>query len=97
MFFLMIRGPPKSTRTDTLFPSTTLFRAARLEEAQALQAHLRAVDRDLRIPRALELAHLAAHDLVGGARVALEHDATHVDARARHHLDRKSTSLNSSH
>src|SRR3546814_4069052 len=23
----MIRGPPKSTRTDTLFPSTTLFRS----------------------------------------------------------------------
>src|SRR3546814_9813962 len=26
-FFLMIRRPPRSTRTDTLFPSTTLFRA----------------------------------------------------------------------
>src|SRR3546814_13234276 len=26
-FFLMIRGPPRSTRTDTLFPYTTLFRA----------------------------------------------------------------------
>src|SRR3546814_18679584 len=26
-FFLMIRRPPISTRTDTLFPYTTLFRA----------------------------------------------------------------------
>src|SRR3546814_1560983 len=26
-FFLMIRRPPRSTRTDTLFPYTTLFRA----------------------------------------------------------------------
>src|SRR3546814_17925740 len=26
-FFLMIRRPPKSTRTDTLFPYTTLFRS----------------------------------------------------------------------
>src|SRR3546814_10100607 len=26
-FFLMIRGPPKYTRTDTLFPYTTLFRS----------------------------------------------------------------------
>src|SRR3546814_1389139 len=25
--FLMIRRPPRSTRTDTLFPSTTLFRS----------------------------------------------------------------------
>src|SRR3546814_13973602 len=27
-FFLMIRRPPRSTRTDTLFPYTTLFRAS---------------------------------------------------------------------
>src|SRR3546814_20642193 len=26
-FYLMIRRPPRSTRTDTLFPSTTLFRS----------------------------------------------------------------------
>src|SRR3546814_16991512 len=26
-FFLMIRRPPRSTRTDTLFPYTTLFRS----------------------------------------------------------------------
>src|SRR3546814_16768799 len=28
-FFLMIRRPPRSTRTDTLFPYTTLFRSTR--------------------------------------------------------------------
>src|SRR3546814_16689391 len=28
-FFLMIRRPPRSTRTDTLFPYTTLFRSLR--------------------------------------------------------------------
>src|SRR3546814_18841961 len=27
VFFLMIRRPPRSTRTDTLFPYTTLFRS----------------------------------------------------------------------
>src|SRR3546814_10336684 len=27
----MIRRPPRSTRTDTLFPYTTLFRSARVE------------------------------------------------------------------
>src|SRR3546814_14159787 len=26
-FFLMIRRPPRATRTDTLFPYTTLFRS----------------------------------------------------------------------
>src|SRR3546814_14992778 len=34
LFFLMLRRPPRSTRTDTLFPYTTLFRSLRgaLEE-----------------------------------------------------------------
>src|SRR3546814_19353921 len=30
VFFLMIRRPPRSTRTDTLFPYTTLFRSSTL-------------------------------------------------------------------
>src|SRR3546814_5848543 len=32
MFFLVILRPPRSTRTDTLFPYTTLFRSIRAEE-----------------------------------------------------------------
>src|SRR3546814_10970025 len=41
-FFLMIRRPPRSTRTDTLFPYTTLFRsgfAGQFLFGQPLQAH----------------------------------------------------------
>src|SRR3546814_14612120 len=34
-FFLMIRRPPRSTRTDTLFPYTTLFRSRARFEAPA--------------------------------------------------------------
>src|SRR3546814_18129690 len=30
-FFLMKRRPPRSTRTDTLFPYTTLFRSVKFE------------------------------------------------------------------
>src|SRR3546814_9981851 len=30
-FFLMIRRPPRSTRTDTLLPYTTLFRSFRIK------------------------------------------------------------------
>src|SRR3546814_2244087 len=45
MLFLMLRRPPRSTRTDTLFPYTTLFRSAaagraasslRLEDGRSL-------------------------------------------------------------
>src|SRR3546814_18200181 len=42
-FFLMIRRPPRSTRTDTLFPYTTLFRSDNLRicALQSLQLCLR--------------------------------------------------------
>src|SRR3546814_19094553 len=35
-FFLMIRRPPRSTRTDTLFPYTTLFRSSSRAHARFL-------------------------------------------------------------
>src|SRR3546814_9890378 len=38
-FFLMIRRPPRSTRTDTLFPYTTLFRSWELVVKQAADKH----------------------------------------------------------
>src|SRR3546814_10608590 len=37
-FFLMIRRPPRSTRTDTLFPYTTLFRSQPRSEVRGHQA-----------------------------------------------------------
>src|SRR3546814_13243873 len=41
-FFLMIRRPPRSTRTDTLFPYTTLFRSAEIGDlADRLHHHAR--------------------------------------------------------
>src|SRR3546814_78519 len=35
LFFLMIRRPPRSTRTDTLFPYTTLFLSRSLVDLDA--------------------------------------------------------------
>src|SRR3546814_4786178 len=37
----MIRRPPRSTRTDTLFPYTTLFRSEAHTGSQRLQKHAR--------------------------------------------------------
>src|SRR3546814_3417021 len=37
--FLMIRLPPRSTRTDTLFPYTTLFRSAQQQGAAGRRRH----------------------------------------------------------
>src|SRR3546814_14761441 len=43
----MIRRPPRSTRTDTLFPYTTLFRSAGIAVVPARQDHLRRVIDDV--------------------------------------------------
>src|SRR3546814_4396384 len=40
LFFLMIRRPPRSTRTDTLFPYTTLFRSIRSKPASKMKLGL---------------------------------------------------------
>src|SRR3546814_7086585 len=39
-YFLMIPRPPRSTRTDTLFPYTTLFRSARLDYSLELDVEV---------------------------------------------------------
>src|SRR3546814_2594765 len=42
-FFLMIRRPPRSTRTDTLFPYTTLFRSAIIQHRNRYTTSVRGV------------------------------------------------------
>src|SRR3546814_7865656 len=49
--FLMIRRPPRSTRTDTLFPYTTLFRSGHAD---------RLAERGIARQRDLQLAMLVA-------------------------------------
>src|SRR3546814_14333476 len=43
-FFLMIRRPPRSTRTDTLLPYTTLFRSIRVSKVDDRLLRIRKVD-----------------------------------------------------
>src|SRR3546814_17607554 len=101
VFFFKRRLPPYSTRTDTLFPYTTLFRAQRVEEGD-IMAKLDPVDADAE--RALAASQLAAaRSQIGGVQAQL-HEAE-VDAKRLATLvgqrlvskDRKSTRLNSSH
>src|SRR3546814_12672422 len=59
----MIRRPPGSTRTDTLFPYTTLFRAARDETLpMTLSAAM-----DVRDGAVLDLVVRDVRDLVGAS------------------------------
>src|SRR3546814_13643173 len=82
IYFLMIRRPPRSTRTDTLFPYTTLFRSRFLIELERLNP----VDRAATGPRDSEAIIL----IVDAPGVAMDSVATQIG-------DRKSTRLNSSH
>src|SRR3546814_9724641 len=47
----MIRRPPRSTRTDTLFPYTTLFRSHRIQRRHRLVRALAALGRTTAGPR----------------------------------------------
>src|SRR3546814_11832453 len=84
--FLMIRRPPRSTRTDTLFPYTTLFRSMG--------------DSDWR-PRYTNRCFADEIDLPPAEWArdydSLDHERD-IECRARStSRDRKSTRLNSSH
>src|SRR3546814_6516578 len=105
-----MRRPPRSTRTDTLFPYTTLFRSRDVEvhAARSLEPDLQ--DRDAGLPLCLvhpweEMAAANRYDNYVSQSVA-EHFAVITvckidDLEASRDLlfsaDRKSTRLNSSH
>src|SRR3546814_13943042 len=96
-YFLMIRRPPRSTRTDTLFPYTTLFRSVEAGVAALPQG-----DPRLRLRAAMRLgavvrrgAGLRQPDGRQGGRDLSDHAGGRDALRRRR--DRKSTRLNSSH
>src|SRR3546814_17584275 len=106
--FLMIRRPPRSTRTDTLFPYTTLFRSVRIGLPQ--RARLFQFGDEGATGMDLPQADIAQQPAAGTAQrgerageVRLQHQkaetAGHggVGRLAIIHADRKSTRLNSSH
>src|SRR3546814_11863737 len=97
----MIRGPPRATRTDTLFPYTTLFRSGIIDRFEAGQQlmELRAdidteLDRQPGDPPGDEIARCAL-PLPDAVEFQLGDDL--AGKQPVHHQDRKSTRLNSSH
>src|SRR3546814_3607620 len=91
-YFLMIRRPPRSTRTDTLLPYTTLFRSdaaagvARLDDVVEITARCRHEGVGELLPVLLG----ARLDLRGVAQVAAEDD---LDRALRsHHRSEEHTS-----
>src|SRR3546814_11811545 len=100
-FFLMIRRPPRSTRTDTLCPYTTLFRSLTLQfvvYAFALMHGQSNMTVTEFFRKAILVAIISMIFGVGGlyqndiakAMISLPDDVTEL-------ADRKSTRLNSNH
>src|SRR3546814_18122249 len=92
---LMERQPPRSTRTDTLCPSTTLFRSAggRIEHVQPAASGCLAC---LAVDPVGELLHPRSLTAAVGF-VGAPHGRDAVLAVPAIAPDRKSTRLNSSH
>src|SRR3546814_20298905 len=82
VFFLIIRLPPLSTRTDTLFPYTTLFRSQVGDLAEGEKA-------DQRCPDQLGEIQRHQHGGIGMLEGFVEQQVADGD--------RKRTRLNSSH
>src|SRR3546814_13926861 len=101
-FFLMIRPPPRSTRTDTLFPYTTLFRSQIARDSNAALRRLKAGL--LALPESGEngfeglIATLLGSVTQVSFRLATSGTQDGQDGRGDGPMgDRKSTRLNSSH
>src|SRR3546814_20537422 len=99
VFVLMLRRPPRSTRTDTLFPYTTLFRSTG-DDIDIDARHLERTSIGFGVRQRLGTA------LLGDEHAACPHQKdgskckgwfTQAGAGFDHEQDRKSTRLNSSH
>src|SRR3546814_16746403 len=66
-FFLMTRRPPHATRTDTLFPDTSLFRSQWGEEGKGKIVDLLSLRADVVVR--FQGGHNAGHTLVIGNNV----------------------------
>src|SRR3546814_14580711 len=103
----MLRRPPRSTRTDTLFPYTTLFRSHDLDAValgpdftadgggRRILGKLRRRPLRLRLVRVVRLRGLQGRVVQRGA--VLRADRQRLAGQGVGEGDRKSTRLNSSH
>src|SRR3546814_12951555 len=98
----MIRRPPRSTRTDTLFPYTTLFRSVRITGCTVHYVRAEVDDGPIVAQAAVPVAPDDTEETLNARVLAAEHRlygmAVRLIAEGKAKVeDRKSTRLNSSH
>src|SRR3546814_17572193 len=79
----MIRRPPRSTRTDTLFPYTTLFRSIQIADRLQTVSASRPFDGDL----LNELKYLAMQIMVDGRTDPAQQAGTDDVGKTLEHID----------
>src|SRR3546814_17042896 len=97
VFFLMIRRPPRSTRTDTLFPYTSLFRS---QEAGEFMRWIAADNFTFLGYREYEVTNADGDRVlraIDGSGLGILRSNERSMAPRSLRTDRKSTRLNSSH
>src|SRR3546814_13805409 len=97
VFLLRIRRPPRSTRTDSLFPYTTLFRSVEGKKIGTTPGN----SHQVYFPEVAKLAGADPDKItwvnMDGAAMGAQLIAKNIDAAPFYSIDRKSTRLNSSH
>src|SRR3546814_13199069 len=78
VFFLMIRRPPRSTRADTLFPYTTLFRS---DEAGQVAVEVKAGHNVASAFKGVKAAIHQNHGLLTASRHSIEAAAFRSEER----------------
>src|SRR3546814_5618323 len=94
-FIFMIRRPPRSTRTDTLFPYTTLFRSE-----QSFVRHQQHLHRTGRAVWQRQLVHFTESQLLElgcGFLARRQHTATYLARCSRSLLQNRSTVRSEEH
>src|SRR3546814_14718732 len=97
IFFLMIRRPPRSTRTDTLFPYTTLFRSYLFNQPRMKTLLVQKWQELIRLRVIREPIGGVTRHYMGGSNSPSIFQTTRRTSYVLRYVDRKSTRLNSSH
>src|SRR3546814_19250378 len=98
----MMRRPPRSTRTDTLFPYTTLCRSQAAPGAALMSEEDKRRNRDFGFETRMIHAGTQPEPVTGARQTPIFQNTSYVfhdvdHAASLFNLDRKSTRLNSSH
>src|SRR3546814_12219629 len=83
-FFLMIRRPPRSTRTDTLFPYTTLFRSQQVVGMAAVFCRHHFLEAEFDRQRRLAPGHAGA--VADAENVRVDRDGRFTPDHVEYHV-----------